>query len=387
MTQIQPKDLRIALFTGNYNYIRDGVAITLNRLVAYLLKREIAVLIFAPTTPEPAFEAVGELISVPSVPVPLHTEYRIALGMTDTAKVRLEQFNPNLFLLAAPDILGRRALGLAKAMNVPAVASFHTRYDTYLKFYGLGFLENWGRNYMRKFYRRCLRVYPPSQSMADELRSEGIAQNLEIWGRGVDSESFNPSRRSLAWRKSLHIEDDEIVVTFVSRLVKEKNTDILIKAFERLKLNNIALRVLIVGHGPEEPHMREALPDAIFTGFLQGEDLAQAYASSDIFFFPSESETFGNVTLEAMASGLPTVCADATGSRSLVVDGETGYLQSAVDENGFVERISELVLNAKLRQDMGKAARTRALEFNWDSILSKLLESFATVVNEQSAPE
>jgi phosphatidylinositol alpha 1,6-mannosyltransferase len=382
MSDLSVHQLRLALFTGNYNYIRDGVAITLNRLVAYLERRGIAVLVFAPTAKLAAMAHAGELVSVPSVPVPFHSEYRFALGLPKAARKKLKDFKPNLFLLAAPDPLGHSALKVAQSMKVPAVASFHTRLDTYLK---LGFLENWGRNYLRRFYMRCRMVYPPSQSMADILREQGIATNLEVWGRGIDSDLFSPEKRSLVWRRSLGISDDDVVVSFVSRLVKEKNTAIFIQVLQQLNANKVNFRTLIVGQGPEETHLREALPEAIFAGYLGGEELARAYASSDIFFFPSESETFGNVTLEAMASGIPTVCADASGSNSLVDDAVTGYLQDAKKISGFVSHITELVQNSMLRHGMGEAARKRALTFNWDLILDKLVASFLRIANEKSA--
>jgi phosphatidylinositol alpha 1,6-mannosyltransferase len=383
MNETVPPELRIALFTGNYNYIRDGVAITLNRLVAYLEKHNIPVLVFAPTAAVPTFQSVGELVSVPSFAIPFRSEYRIALGLPKAARARLKEFRPTLFHIAVPDVLGYQALKLAEAWNVPVVATYHTRYDTYLKFYGLGFLEKYALRYFRTFYARCRKVYPPSQSMVDILREQGIAQNMEVFARGVDSEVFSPAQRSLAWRRGFGIADDEVVVSFVSRLVKEKNTGLLVKTFLQLQENGVACRPLIVGNGPEEASLKAALPNAIFTGFLKGDELAQAYASSDIFFFPSESETFGNVTLEAMASGLPVVCADATGSRSLVLDGKTGFVESAKNESGFVVRLTMLILNRQYRETFAAAARTRALEFNWDVILARLVASFTDVLNKK----
>ncbi len=372
--------LRIALFTGNYNYIKDGVALTLNRLVHFLEQRGVAVLVFAPTAPKPAFEADGELVSVPSMALPFRSEYRMALGLPAVARQRLAEFRPNLFHIAVPDLLGYRALKLAGAQNIPVVASFHTRYDTYLKFYGLGFLAPLGLKYFRYFYRKCRMVYPPSESMAAIIREEDLTQNVHVWSRGVDAEFFNPARRSLEWRRSLGIADNEVVVTFAGRLVKEKNTDLTVRVLEKLKRQPLPFRAMIVGDGPEGARMKAALPDGVFTGFLHGEALSRAYASSDIFLFPSESETFGNVTLEAMASGLPTVCANASGSNSLVVDGSTGYLIDAKSEAVFVDRLAGLVGNHTLRTEMGHAARKRALTFDWDAILSDLLASYREVV-------
>ncbi len=379
MSALAQKPLRIALFTGNYNYIKDGVALTLNRLVAYLEKNDIAVLVFAPTAEKPAFQSVGELVSVPSFAIPFRPEYRIATGLSKAARRRLEDFKPTLFHIAVPDILGYQALNQAQAWTLPVVATFHTRYDTYLKFYRLRFLEKFARLYFRKFYARCEMTYPPSKSMVEELRREGITDRLEVFGRGVDSELFTPARRSLEWRRSVGISDEDIVVCFVSRLVKEKNTDLMARCFKRVRDGGTKFRTLIVGLGPEEQALREGIPDAVFAGFMENEELAVAYASSDIFFFASESETFGNVTLEAMASGLPAIVADATGSRSIVQDTVSGFVQNARDETGFDVHLKRLIDDGRLREKMAKAARSRALDFNWDTILAKLVASFRSI--------
>ncbi len=379
MNENLPKPLRIALFTGNYNYIKDGVALTLNRLVAYLEKQNIPVLIFAPTAATPAFDAVGEVVSIPSFAIPFRPEYRISTGLPKAARLRLQQFGPTLIHIAVPDVLGYQALKQAEALRLPVVATFHTRYDTYLKFYGFGFLEKLALRYFRNFYARCKMVYPPSQSMVDALRADGIAHQMEVFGRGVDSELFSPAKRSLQWRRCLGIADHDVVVTFVSRLVKEKNTDVMARCFQRVKQSGAQFRPLIVGQGPEEKTLRNAIPDGIFVGSLYSEELAIAYASSDIFFFASESETFGNVTLEAMACGLPAVVADATGSRSIVQDGINGFVQNAREEHGFDRHLKDLIEDGSLRHSMGTAARTRALEFNWDVILARLVASFRLI--------
>jgi phosphatidylinositol alpha 1,6-mannosyltransferase len=376
------EELRVALFTGNYNYIKDGVALTLNRLVAFLEKRGVPVLIFAPVAETPAFESVGELVPVPSFAIPTRKEYRIATGFPDAQRKRLEAFRPTLFHIAVPDILGYQALKLAERWNVPVVASYHTRYDTYLRFYGLGLFEKLGQRYMKNFYNRVRRVYPPSESMAEIIRREGQSQHVEVWARGVDSELFSPSRRDMAWRRALGIADDEVAISFAGRLVKEKNTAIYMRVMNMLTARGLKVKPLVIGDGPEMAALRAGLKNGVFAGFLHGDALARAYASSDIFFFPSESETFGNVTLEAMASGLPAVNAIASGSNSLVVEGETGHLVSARDEPGLAARLEALVTDAALRQRMGDAARARALTFSWDHILSGLLDSYAQVLRE-----
>lgn len=375
-------ELRVALFTGNYNYIKDGVALTLNRLVAFLEKRGVPVLVFAPVAEKPAFNSVGELVAVPSFAIPTRPEYRIATGLPNVSRDKLKAFRPTLFHIAVPDILGYQALKLSEAWGVPAVASYHTRYDTYLRFYGLGFLEKFGQRYMRNFYNRVRRVYPPSASMAEIIRNEGQSSHVEVWARGVDSELFSPEKRDMAWRRSLGIADDEVVVSFAGRFVKEKNTAIYMRVMNLLTSRGLKLRPLMIGDGPEGAVLKSGLKNGVFPGFLHGEDLARAYASSDIFFFPSESETFGNVTLEAMASGLPAVNAISSGSSSLVVEGVTGHLVSARDESGIASRIETLVKDRDLRQHMGESARLHALEFSWDHIMSGLIDSYRQVLKE-----
>ncbi len=375
-------ELRVALFTGNYNYIKDGVALTLNRLVAFLEKRGVPVLVFAPVADQPAFESVGELVPVPSFAIPTRKEYRIALGLPAAQRSRLQAFRPTLFHIAVPDILGYQALKLAERWRVPVVASYHTRYDTYLRFYGLGLFERLGQRYMRGFYNRVRRVYPPSESMAEIIRREGQSRHVEVWARGVDSDLFSPARRDMAWRRAQGIGDGEVAISFAGRLVKEKNTAIYTRVMNALTARGLKVKPLVIGDGPEMAAMKAGLKNGVFAGFLHGEDLARAYASSDIFFFPSESETFGNVTLEAMASGLPAVNAIASGSTSLVVEGVTGNLVSAGDEAGLADRLASLANDPALRHRMGQAARERALTFSWDHILAGLLDSYRTVLRE-----
>ncbi|MEO8813486.1 MAG: glycosyltransferase family 1 protein [Caulobacteraceae bacterium] len=367
--------LRVALVTSSYSFIQDGVALTLNRLVAYLESHGAEVLVFAPVG-KTAFPHRGTLAPTPSAPMPLRPEYRLALGLTPALRRRLIAFDPDIIHLAVPDLLGRQALRLGLASGRTVVASYHTRYETYLGYYGLGFLSGWFRRWLAAFYRRCREVYVPSASMAEVLIADGCGANLHLWPRGVDIERFDPARRDAAWRERRGIAPDEVVVVFVSRLVKEKRVAVLAGVFARLRAEVPGFRGLVVGDGPERGMLEATLPDAVFTGFLRGDDLAAAYASSDVFFFPSDTETFGSVTLEAMASGLPTVCADATGSRSLVEPGETGLLARADDGESFFRHLRALVTDGDLRRRMGAAARARSLQFSWDKAMAGLLARY-----------
>jgi phosphatidylinositol alpha 1,6-mannosyltransferase len=363
--------LRIALVTSSYNYIADGVALTLNRLVGYLESQGVEVLVFAPTAQKPAFVHNGTIVPVPSIPLPGRPEYRLVLRMPGEVKRQLLDFKPDIIHVAVPDLLGHAALALANAHGIPAVATYHTRYETYLRHYWyLAPFEGLLTRILRRFYGACREVYVPSDSTRDALLADGLKDNFKPWPRGIDTERFDPARRSAAWRARHGIGADELVVLHVSRLVREKRLDTLTAALNKISLPH---KVMIVGDGPDRGTVERELPQAIFTGFLSGDELATAYASSDIFVFPSDSESFGNVTLEAMASGLPTVCADATGSRSLVVPGETGFLAPADDAQDFARHITAVAQDTGLRRRLGQAARVRALTFSWDETLARML--------------
>jgi phosphatidylinositol alpha 1,6-mannosyltransferase len=377
---VRKEPLRVALVTSSYNYIKDGVALTLNRFVEYLLSQHVEVLVFAPVGPKPAFEAVGKIVTIPSVPLPLRPEYRVALGLPRSAGRTLRDFRPDIVHIAVPDLLGYGALMAAQALNVPVVASYHTRYETYLKHYRLGVAQPLLESYLDRFYDACRELYVPSPSMVEVLKARGLQVEMHLWPRGVDSSRFHPSKRSTAWRARWGIGADEVVVLFVSRLVREKQLETLTAVLRILKDDAPPFRSVVVGEGPERKSLEKRLPGTLFTGFLDGDDLAQAYASADIFLFPSETESFGNVTLEAMACGLPAVCADATGSRSLVVPDVTGFLVEPGDSDGFVTSVRQLLSDPALRERMGAAARERSLEFGWEDPMRRILQRYEALL-------
>ncbi|MDX1638594.1 MAG: glycosyltransferase family 1 protein [Balneolaceae bacterium] len=369
-------ELRVAIFTGNYNHIRDGVSLTLNRLVDFLEKRDVKVLVVGPTIEEPAIKHNGELLPVPSVPMPGRSEYRLTVSFPDSVKERLAVFDPNLFHIATPDLLGFRALRYAQSHNIQVVASYHTHFTSYLKYYNLEMLEKLAWKYLVWFYGQCRHVYVPSPSMADELNRQGISDGIRIWARGVNTDHFHPGKRDMAWRRSLGISDDELVITFVSRLVWEKDLQTYVDTVQRIKKSSDRTTAMVVGDGPAKKELQQMLPNAHFTGFITGRQLHRAYASSDIFLFPSDTETFGNVTLEAMSSGLPCVVADATGSKSLVESGVNGYLAPPRNTEAFTEATLKIVNDDALRKTMGETARQKALAYSWDSVNEQLLENY-----------
>lgn len=373
-------EIRVALFTGNYNHVRDGVSLTLNRLVGYLMEKGVEVLVFGPTIDDPALQHNGTLIPVPSKRMPGRPEYRITTAFPPKAQARLEQFRPNLVHIATPDILGFKALRWAGKNGIPVVSSYHTHFTSYLKYYKLSLLEPFLWKYLKWFYGQCRHLYVPTPSMAETLSEKGVECELKIWARGIDNSKFGPGKRDSSWRREHGFDDNDLVITFVSRLVWEKNLRLFADVVRRLMEKHFNVKALIVGDGPAADEMKEIFPEAVYTGFLKGENLARAYAGSDIFFFPSDTETFGNVTLEAMASGLPCVVANAAGSKSLVRQNSNGFLIPVENPDGFYDALEKLISDDRLRHEMGKKSVNMAQSYSWESINGKLLSYYRQII-------
>jgi glycosyltransferase involved in cell wall biosynthesis len=372
--------LRIALFSGNYNYIRDGANQALNRLVEHLLRHGAAVRIYSPTVAEPAFPRNGDVVHIPNFSIPRRKEYKFPLMLPLRVRRDVRAFRPNLFHVASPDMLGHSAASLAYRMDVPVVASVHTRFETYFRYYGLGFVEPFLEAIFRRFYQRCDAIFAPSESMAELLREQRMSCNIGIWTRGIDREIFNPGHRDMAWRRGQGIADDQPVVGFVGRLVMEKGLGVFAETIARLRSRQVRHKVLVVGDGPAQDWFRRRLPGAIFAGFREGEELSRAIASMDLLFNPSVTETFGNVTLEAMAAGLPVVAAVATGSRSLVEDGRTGRLVPAGAVEGFADALEAYCRDPELRRAAGRAGCEASRRYGWDEVNQALVDGYIRVV-------
>jgi glycosyltransferase involved in cell wall biosynthesis len=378
-------DLRIALFSGNYNYIRDGANQALNRLVDYLLKQGAAVRVYSPTVEKPAFPPNAPVIHVPAVPVPRRAEYRIPIALPPRVRRDIEAFRPNMFHVASPDMLGHRAVSLAHRMDLPVVASVHTRFETYFRYYGLAFLEPVVLAILRRFYRRCDAIFAPSDSMAQLLRDQRMNYDVGIWTRGIDRAIFNPGMRDMAWRRSVGIEDDVPVVGFTGRLVMEKGLDVFSDAIDALERRGVRHKVVVVGDGPARDWFERRLPEAVFAGFQGGADLGRAMASLDMLFNPSVTETFGNVTLEAMAVGLPVVAAIATGSESLVTDGATGRLIRPGAVEAFAEALASYCRDESGRRAAGQAGRRISERYGWDEVNQALVDGYCRIIRQRAA--
>jgi phosphatidylinositol alpha 1,6-mannosyltransferase len=382
---METSDLRIALFSGNYNYVRDGANQALNRLVGYLLRQGAKVRVYSPTVENPAFEPAGDLVSIPSMAIPGRPEYRLPLRMSGEIKRDLEDFAPNILHISAPDRVGRQMAKWARDRNLPVLASVHTRFETYFRYYNMSFVEPLAEAWLRKLYRKCDALVAPSESMAQVLRQQRMNYDIDIWSRGVDRDIFGPQRRDLAWRQSLGIADDMPVIGFLGRLVMEKGLDVFSDTIDQLNRRRVAHHVLIVGEGPARGWFESRLPNAKFVGFQCGADLARAVASMDMLFNPSVTETFGNVTLEAMACALPVVAAKATGSQSLVEDNVSGRLITPGAIAQFSDALRLYCENPALRAAHGKAGEQRSLDYSWDAINQTVADTYIRLIRQKAA--
>jgi phosphatidylinositol alpha 1,6-mannosyltransferase len=378
--------LRIALFSGNYNMVRDGANQALNRLVGYLQKNGAAVRVYSPTNPEPAFPANCELISLPAAPFPFgRGEYRMPVALSGRVRRDLAAFAPNVLHTSSPDVAGHRAVTWARHQNVPVLASVHTRFETYFRYYNMAFMEPVALALLRRYYRRCDALVAPSESMAQLLRTQRMNFDIDIWSRGVDRDVFNSSRRDLAWRRGLGIADHEVAIGFLGRLVMEKGLDVFADTIDQLRRSGVPHRVLVIGDGPARDWLGARLPGAVFAGFQLGSDLGRAVASMDVLFNPSVTETFGNVTLEALACGRPVVAAAATGSESLVTDGICGRLIRPGAVRQFALALQSYVEQPDLRTKHGAAGEKRSLDFSWDRINQTVSEAYLRLVRQKYA--
>ena len=368
--------LRVALFSGNYNYVRDGANQALNRLVGYLLRQGAKVRTYSPVVANPAFEPTGPLIGVPSIAIPGRAEYRLPLALSPAARRDLAAFDPSVIHVASPDIVCHRAVSWARARGKPVLASVHTRFETYPRYYNMAFLEPLLVTMLRRFYQRCNALVAPSDSMVDVLKQQGMNDDVSLWSRGVDRTVFHRGARDMAWRRSLGIADDEAVIGFLGRLVMEKGLDVFAGAAKALRDRGVAHRVLVIGEGPARGWFEDNLPGGVFVGHQAGPELGRGVASMDILFNPSITETFGNVTLEAMACALPVVAAAATGSQSLVADGASGRLVPPGDIAGFAEALASYLTDPALARAHGEAGELRARDFAWDRINQAVADAY-----------
>jgi len=274
----------------------------------------------------------------------------------------------------------------ARRNGVASVASVHTRFETYPRYYGVGFLEPLLVKMLVRFYNRFDTVMTTGTGMSDLLAGWGVTAPMTIWSRGVNHARFNPGMRSLEWRRSHGIADDEVVVGYLGRLVLEKGLGVFADVIARLEAQGVKHRVMVIGEGPARDWFAERVPGAVFTGFQSGDDLGRAVASMDIFFNPSITESFGNVTLEAMASGVAVVAAYSTGPIGLIEDGVSGVLvrtgSGAVDR--YADAVRRYCESDDARHAAGAAGHATALRYHWDLINQAAVDTFLDVAGKRA---
>jgi glycosyltransferase involved in cell wall biosynthesis len=372
--------MRLALFTDTFAPQLNGVSRTLDRLVQETRSRGGAVRVFTVTDPRVERPGRGAVYRSRSVACPFYPELRIALPMHAAIMRALDEFRPDLVHAATPFGIGVAGWRAARAARVPFVTSYHTNFSAYARYYRLSVLAEPGWRYLRWFHNAGRRTFCPTHAVQHELRTRGF-RRLAIWGRGVDLTRFAPAHRTRAVRLRLGVSDDTIVVAYVGRIAREKGLDALLTAIACLRHLRSDVVFAFAGDGPYLEHCRRAAAGRVaFLGRLEGEALGAFYASSDIAVFPSSTDTFGNVLLESMASGLPVVAADCPTSREVV--GACGTFHAANDGAELANAILELVVNPARRRALGRAARLRAHQFSWRGVFDDLFGEYESVLRE-----
>jgi glycosyltransferase involved in cell wall biosynthesis len=380
--------MKIALFTDTFPPDVNGVAKTLERWVRYLEKRGAECKVFAP---QKEGSVAVDSLSVErfySIPFILYPECRFTIPNPVHLSKALKQFQPLLVHVATPFNLGLLGNRFARKMKVPLVASYHTNFDQYLKFYNIQLLEPLYWRYMNWFHQPCRKVYVPSASTLEHIGAKGIG-NLEVWSRGIDTERFRPHVDRHEVLSAYGVDPAKFVILYVGRIAAEKNIDVLMNVIDALPHHiRTNSHIILAGDGPLLPTLSEQYKrsDITFTGYVQGKPLADLFAAADIFLFPSEHETFGNVVLEAMASGTPVIGAASGGVRDIVRDGETGFLRPPGDIGGFVQAVDTLFGSVELRRSMGLNARQYSIQQSWDAIFDRLYCSYESVVEDAGSP-
>lgn len=374
--------MKIAIFTDTFAPDVNGVAKTLKRLTDYFEKQGFEYKVFAPKSSNQGIYS-SDIHRLKSLPFFLYPECRLALPNMLQVKEELLQFQPDIIHVATPFNVGLCGLHYAKKLNIPLVGSYHTDFDKYLEYYDLQFLTRVLWRYMRWFHRPMRKIFVPSVDTMEHLQKYGFT-NLDIWPRGVDCTTFHPGYNPEEVRDKYDIKEKHILL-YVGRIAPEKDVMLLPTIHEQLPeelKGNV--HWLVVGDGPNQEELKRLAPtNMTFTGFLTGQELANVYATADVFVFPSPTETFGNVVLESLASGTPVVCANAGGVRTIIRDQETGILCERSNSEEFVKAIVSLLENKSNREEMGVSGRNYALTQSWDSIFQTLIENYQSSIDHK----
>ncbi len=384
--------MRVAIITENFLPKRDGVTHTLARLLEHLQAKGHSALLLGPDSGMAEY-AGAEIVGTAGLPLPFYPELKFNFFRPLFVR-RLNEFDPDIVHLVDPVILGATGLAMARLLNKPLVSSYHTNLAAYCDHFGFSLLSKPMWLYNRLMHSACGMTFCPSLSTAAMLRLQGFA-NLRLWPRGVDTALFRPERRSQELRQSWLKEhgdsespENKTILLYVGRVSWEKNLRLLVQTYRRMDHSHCHL--VIVGDGPAYAEMQQELAGlpVTFTGYLSGEVLATAYASADIFAFPSRTETFGQVVLEAMASGLPVVGLLAEGVCDLVEHDRTGLLLNthSLDEEeqvgAYRQFLTQLIEEPHTCYLMGQAALAEAQKFSWYEAMECLMRGYQEVIED-----
>ena len=376
--------LRVAIFSDTWLPQVNGVSRTLDRLLHAIVARGGEARAF--TTTDPAARADASVVRYRSRPFWAYPQLRLARPDRAWAMRELEAWRPTLVHSATEFGLGLSGRAAARALGVPFVSSYHTSLSAYARFYHLGALASPGWAFLRWFHNSGERTYAPTRAIESELIEHGF-HGTRIWGRGIDAERFSPRFRSMELRRELGVADDTFLVTYIGRIAIEKGIDTLVDAMHAVRALPGGRRVqfALAGDGPYLATCRgDAPPDTIFTGMIGGDRLSAMYASGDLFVFPSVTDTFGNVLLEAMASGLPVLGADSAPTRELVADGR-GALFAAGDPDALAASIMRMMTDEPGRTSQVSAGLAYAAERSWDAIFDDLILDYRQVAQGEDA--
>ncbi|MBK8248614.1 MAG: glycosyltransferase family 1 protein [Gemmatimonadetes bacterium] len=368
--------LRLAIASDTWAPQLNGVTRTLGRLVTEARRRGADVRVFTAHDPNTR-DAEPEVTGFPSRPFWAYPQLRMSWPGASRLTTLWEGWRPDLVHAATPFGVGLAARAAARNLDIPFVTSYHTSLSQYAAFYRLGFLTRPGWAFLRWFHNSGLRTWCPTAAIARELSAGGFDRTA-VWSRGVDAATFSPVWRSPAFRRDLGVRDGDLLVAYVGRIAREKGIDSLMQGMRQaIRTHDVSLRLMMVGDGPYEAEARAAAPPGtIFTGTLSGHELSTAFASADVFVFPSVTDTFGNVVLEAMASGVPVVGADCPVTRELVGKGAGPLFD---DPTTLAAALIRLARSSSERSAMAARARQQAEARTWDAVFDGLFTEYLEI--------
>ena len=378
--------MRVAIFTDNDFEKVNGVTTTLKAVLTHA-PPGIDVRVYTASrqaVDEPHYfsaRAVG-------LPIPFYREMSLYVPRASRFQRAVQAAGVDVIHLTTPGPVGLAAMRLAHRLHVPLVGSFHTDLGTYTHLLsGSARLGNLMRAFLRWPYGRCARVLAPSVATRRMLvRSPADDARIAIWRRGVDGVRFSPSHRREDLRRRWGVSTERPALLYVGRVSKEKGLHLLPALASALTRRGVPHRFVIVGRGPMETQLRAQLPDAVFTGVLEGDALSAAYASSDVFVFPSQTDTAGNVVLEAQASGLPVLVTNVGGPPENVADGRSGHVLPDISPDSWLHRVAPLLEHAAYREAMGAAARRYAETRTWAAALEPLFRTYRELASPVARP-